>query len=131
MGLLTMYMTSLLKNDTRLCAALIPKFPVGCRRLTPAPGYLESLTAPNVRVVTEGIKEIVPDGIRTETGEIIKVDALICATGFDVSFCPRFPIIGKDNQNLQDLWSCELPKAYMSCAVPDFPNFFSACSSSS
>jgi cation diffusion facilitator CzcD-associated flavoprotein CzcO len=120
-----MYMTSVLKNDARLCAALIPKFPVGCRRLTPAPGYLESLTAPNVRVVTEGINEIVSNGIRMETGEVIKVDALICATGFDVSFSPRFPIFGKDNQNLQELWSNDLPQAYMSCAVPEFPNFFS------
>ena len=123
--LLTMYMTSLLKNDPRLCAALIPDFPVGCRRLTPAPGYLESLTAPNVRVVTDRMTKIVADGIQINTGEVIKVDALICATGFDVSFCPRFPIVGKNNQNLQDLWSKDLPQGYMSCAVPGFPNFFS------
>jgi cation diffusion facilitator CzcD-associated flavoprotein CzcO len=122
--LLSKYMTALLGNDPRLCKALIPTFPVGCRRLTPGPGYLESLTKENVRVVTDNIVKIVPTGLEISTGEIIDVDVLICATGFDLSFRPRFPLIGR-NGNLQDLWTESLPRAYMSCAVPDFPNYFS------
>ncbi|KAE9367648.1 FAD/NAD(P)-binding domain-containing protein [Stipitochalara longipes BDJ] len=121
--LLSMYMTTLLKNDSRLCKALIPSFPVGCRRLTPGPGYLESLMQDNVRVVTNSIVKVVPTGIEISTGEIIEVDSLICATGFDLSFRPRFPLIGRKG-NLQDLWTENLPRAYMSCAVPEFPNFF-------
>jgi cation diffusion facilitator CzcD-associated flavoprotein CzcO len=113
-----------LGGDERLSKALIPKFPVGCRRLTPAVGYLSSLTKENVRVVTDKIVKVVPNGIQISTGEVIEIDVLVCATGFDVSFCPRFPIIGR-KVNLQDLWTENLPKAYMSCAVPDFPNFFS------
>jgi len=119
-------MTALLKNDSGLCKALIPTFPVGCRRLTPGPGYLESLTQKNVRVVTENIVKVVPTGLEISTGEVIEVDSLICATGFDLSFRPRFPVIGKKG-NLQDLWTENLPRAYMSCAVPDFPNLFSKC----
>jgi cation diffusion facilitator CzcD-associated flavoprotein CzcO len=122
--ILSMYMSTLLGNDPRLCKALIPTFPVGCRRLTPGPGYLESLTKENVRVVTDNIVKIVPKGLELTTGEIIEVDALICATGFDLSFRPRFPLIGRKG-NLQDLWTENLPRAYMSCAVPDFPNYFS------
>jgi cation diffusion facilitator CzcD-associated flavoprotein CzcO len=122
--LLSIYMAALLGNDPRLCKALIPTFPVGCRRLTPGPGYLESLTKENVRVVTDNIVKIVPTGLEISTGEIIEVDALICATGFDLSFRPRFPLIGRKG-NLQDLWTENLPRAYMSCAVPDFPNYFS------
>ena len=122
--LLSMYMSTLLGNDPRLCKALIPTFPVGCRRLTPGPGYLESLTKENVRVVTDNIVKILPTGLEITTGEIIEVDALICATGFDLSFRPRFPLIGRKG-NLQDLWTENLPRAYMSCVVPDFPNYFS------
>jgi cation diffusion facilitator CzcD-associated flavoprotein CzcO len=123
---LTMYMTTLLDNDPRLCKALIPTFPVGCRRLTPGPGYLESLTQENFRVVTDNIIKILPTGLEISTGGIIKVDVLICATGFDLSFRPRFPLIGrKGGGNLQDLWTENLPRAYMSCAVPEFPNYFS------
>ncbi|KAH8879256.1 FAD/NAD(P)-binding domain-containing protein [Thozetella sp. PMI_491] len=117
------YMMAKLGNDSRLCSALIPKFELGCRRLTPAVGYLECLQAENVRVMTDPILEIVPEGIRTSSGEFIQLDAIICATGFNVSFCPRFPIIGRDG-NLQDRWTKELPKSYMSCAVPGMPNYF-------
>lgn len=119
-----MFMRASLGGDERLSKALIPDFPVGCRRLTPAVGYLASLTADNVRVVTDKIVKVVPNGIEISTGEVIEIDVLICATGFDVSFCPRFAIIGR-NGNLQDLWTENLPRAYMSCAIPDFPNFFS------
>lgn len=118
------YMSMMLHGNERLCEALIPKFSVGCRRLTPGIGYLESLQAPNARLVTDHIKRVVPQGIETMTGEIIELDAIVCATGFDVSFCPRFPIVGTED-NLQDRWRKELPKAYMSCAVPGVPNYFS------
>jgi len=123
--MLSQYMTATLGGDERLAKALIPTFPVGCRRLTPAIGYLESLTQKNVRVVTDEIVKIVPSGLQLNTGEIVEVDAVVCATGFDVSFCPRFPIVGKNGQNLQTLWKENLPRAYMSSSVPGFPNYFS------
>ncbi|KAG5655129.1 hypothetical protein KAF25_001902 [Fusarium avenaceum] len=117
------YMTTALGNDKRLCDALIPKFEIGCRRLTPAVGYLESLQASNVTTVTDPIVEVEAKGLRTSMGEFFAVDAIICATGFNVSFCPRFPLIGREG-NLQDLWTQAPPKAYMSCAVPGMPNYF-------
>ncbi|RSL49542.1 hypothetical protein CEP54_012383 [Fusarium duplospermum] len=117
------YMTEALGGDERLCNAIIPKFPLGCRRLTPAVDYLWALRKANVRVVTDPITSIEAQGLRTQAGELIKVDAIICATGFNVSFRPRFPIVSR-NGNLQDIWTKHVPKAYMSCAVPDFPNYF-------
>ncbi len=122
--MVTSYMSNALGDDKRLCDALIPKFELGCRRLTPGVGYLECLRAPNVTVVTNRIVEVVPKGLRTVSGEMIEVDAIVCATGFNVSFCPRFPLVGREG-NLQDLWSQAFPKAYMSCAVPGLPNYFS------
>jgi cation diffusion facilitator CzcD-associated flavoprotein CzcO len=118
------YMTTALRNDEGLMKILIPKFPVGCRRITPGVGYLPALHEENVQVVTDRIVEILPEGIKIRSGEVIDVDAIVCATGFDVSFQPRFPIIGRDG-NLQDIWKKNLPKAYMSCAVPGMPNYFS------
>ncbi|KAK8042096.1 hypothetical protein PG993_006619 [Apiospora rasikravindrae] len=118
------YMTACLGGDKQLCEALIPKFPLGTRRLTPAPGYLESLRAPNVELLYNNISRIVPEGIELITGEVVKVDAIICATGFDNSFCPRFPVVGRTG-NLQDRLRTENPKGYMSCALPGVPNYFS------
>ncbi|KPM39821.1 putative sterigmatocystin biosynthesis monooxygenase stcW [Neonectria ditissima] len=118
------YMTQALGGNKRLCSALIPEFPLGCRRLTPGVGYLEALQSANVSVVTEPIVRVVSEGLETSNGELIKVDAIVCATGFDVSFRPRFPVIARD-ENLQDRWTSHVPKSYMSCAVPGFPNYFS------
>ncbi|OIW35313.1 FAD/NAD(P)-binding domain-containing protein [Coniochaeta ligniaria NRRL 30616] len=117
------YMTAMLGGDEVLCKKLIPTFALGCRRLTPAPGYLQSLVQPNVSVITEGMKRIVPEGIELHSGEVLKVDAIICATGFNLSFCPRFPLVGRKG-NLQESWRQEVPKAYMSCAVAGLPNYF-------
>ncbi len=125
----TEYMTLMLGGNPELCKALIPDFPLGCRRMTPGHGYLQALTKPNVEVRRSEIKRFVPEGIELESGEVLKVDAIVCATGFNTSFCPRFPIIGREG-NLQDRWKKETPKAYMSCAVDGVPNYFSTSSCS-
>ncbi|KAG4218662.1 hypothetical protein PC116_g32858, partial [Phytophthora cactorum] len=116
-------MTAALGGDERLCKVLIPKFPLGTRRITPAPGYLEALRTPNTEVITEGIAAVVPEGIQLESGEVVKLDAIICATGFDTSFVPRFPIVGRHG-NVQDAMKTETPKGYMSCALAGVPNYF-------
>ncbi|KAI2618461.1 hypothetical protein GGR54DRAFT_156842 [Hypoxylon sp. NC1633] len=122
-GQVVQYMTAALGGDERLCKALIPQFPLGARRITPAPGYLEALRAPNTEVITEGIAAVVPEGIQLESGEIIKLDAIICATGFDNSFAPRFPIVARHG-NVQDAMKADTPKGYMSCALAGVPNYF-------
>lgn len=122
--MLTGYMSRMLNNDPILTAALIPDFPVGCRRITPGVGYLQALVQDNVRVESNSIAEVCSEGIRLLDGELIELDAIVCATGFNVSFVPRFPMIG-EHGNLQDLWRDRLPGAYMSCAVAGMPNYFS------
>ncbi|KXX78167.1 putative sterigmatocystin biosynthesis monooxygenase stcW [Madurella mycetomatis] len=119
----TEYMTAMLGGNETLCKALIPDFALGCRRMTPGQGYLLALNKPNVEVRRSDIRRFVPEGIELDSGEILKVDAIICATGFETSFRPRFPIIGRDG-NLQDQWANGIPKAYMSCAVAGLPNYF-------
>ncbi|KAM5342246.1 hypothetical protein ACJ41O_013212 [Fusarium nematophilum] len=111
-------------NDERILDYLMPKdFAVGCRRPTPGNGYLEALTKDNVRVITDGIGRLVPEGVELKSGEVIKLDTLICATGFDLSFCPRFKLIGRNEESIDEKWK-ELPEAYLSVAVPGFPNYF-------
>lgn len=123
-----------------LTDALIPDFGVGCRsvfcdfarslemlipvrRPTPGLGYLETLSKDNVRLITDAIETVVPEGIRLVTGETVHVDAIICATGFDYSWIPRFPIIGRNGMVLSDLWKSR-PIAYLGLAVHEMPNYF-------
>lgn len=96
------------------------------RRATPGLGYLETLTKENVRVVTDPIDEIVPTGIKLQTGEVIELDAIVLATGFDYSWVPRFPIIGRNGISMQNQWK-ERPTGYLAVAVNNFPNYLGKC----
>ncbi|KAF4120115.1 putative flavoprotein CzcO associated with the cation diffusion facilitator CzcD [Geosmithia morbida] len=103
---------------------LIPDWSVGCRRLTPGVNYLESLTKPNVEVVYGEINSVTERGPLCNNGEEYPVDVLICATGFDTTFKPRFPIINPSGENLQDKWTENDPESYMGVAASGFPNYF-------
>jgi cation diffusion facilitator CzcD-associated flavoprotein CzcO len=136
---LTQMMRARLGEQNVLADRIIPSFGVGCRygkqskskrtecsdcnrRPTPGVGYLEALTEKNVRVVFDTITKVVPQGIELATGEVIELDAVVCATGFNVSWKPRFPIIGRNNIDMRDQWKSR-PTAYFSMAVPNFPNY--------
>lgn len=56
-------------------------------------------------------------------GATVAVDAIICATGFDTSYRPNFPLIAFD-KDLRDTWHQE-PKGYFSIAAAGIPNYFS------
>ncbi|GAA6060117.1 hypothetical protein JCM10212_003525 [Sporobolomyces blumeae] len=113
-----------LAKKPHIAEKLIPKFPVACRRLTPGPGYLEALVEDNVDFISDPIKRITETGIETVGGVHREYDTIITATGFDTSYRPRIPIIGRNGSNVQDLWA-DIPRHYLSMAVgPDHPNFF-------
>jgi cation diffusion facilitator CzcD-associated flavoprotein CzcO len=108
-----------------IAEAIIPKdFAVGCRRPTPGNGYLEALCEDNVEVVLDDIVEITPNGIKTADDKEHKVDIIICATGFDVSWKPAYPTIGRGNRSLSEEWK-DIPSTYLSISVPYFPNYLS------
>lgn len=112
-----------LGGDRDLAARLIPDWEVGCRRATPGPGYLEAFTQSNVSLITEHISHIDATGIVTKDGTHHEVDVIVCATGFDVSHRPSFPIVGLNRTDLAEYWR-EEPLAYLSLACPHMPNFF-------
>ncbi|KAF4626164.1 hypothetical protein G7Y89_g11997 [Cudoniella acicularis] len=116
-------MTEQLSNDPILTKTLIPSFNLGCRRMTPGSGYLQSLTKDNVQVVPKSVVRFTKNGVVDESGTEHIVDVVICATGFDVSFTPNFEVIGRNNSNLKQQFG-DLPKAYLSITVPNFPNLF-------
>ncbi|RDW89163.1 monooxygenase-3 [Coleophoma cylindrospora] len=116
-------MKTKLAKKPEIYAALEPEFTPGCRRLTPGPGFLEALVEDNVHFTNSKIVRVTKDSIITADGKIQKVDAIVCATGFDTTFLPRFPIKGSNNILLADQWSSHA-SAYLSTAIPNFPNLF-------
>jgi hypothetical protein len=109
-------------NNKYLEEKLIPEWSVGCRRMTPGVNYLESLTKPNVKVVYGEINEVTEKGCLCDDGKEYPIDVLICATGFDTTFKPRFPLISPSGVNLQDEWKDE-PESYWGLAAAGFPNY--------
>ncbi|KAK6364431.1 hypothetical protein LTS17_012196 [Exophiala oligosperma] len=118
-------MSRRLSYDQELISHIIPTtFNVGCRRPTPGTGYLEALTSPKSKVYFETVHSITPGGFKqTSNSEEVPVDVIICATGFDTSFRPRYPVIGLNGTNISDLWQ-DHALGYISTGVPDIPNYF-------
>lgn len=113
-----------LGGDPRLVDKVIPKdFNVGCRRPTPGNGYLEALVSEKTTTFTESIAGVTPRGFLDQSGNEYEVDVIICATGFDTSYRPPFPVIGLSGTVLSERWAT-LPESYLGIAAPSMPNYF-------
>ena len=109
-------------KDKRLLAGFTPTFGVGCRRVTPGDPYMEAIQKPNVDVHFTPVVSCTEDGVIGKDGVERKVDTIVCATGFDVTYKPKFPIIGKGGVDLSDKWAA-CPEGYLGLMVPEMPNF--------
>ena len=121
----TTLMKGRLADRPEIAQRLLPDFPPLCKRLTPGPGYLESLTKSNVEVIANPIAKITETSIVTKDGTIREVDAIVCATGFDTTHQNRFPIYGQDGVLLSNKWS-KIADTYLSMTTHGFPNLFMA-----
>ncbi|KAF2847539.1 hypothetical protein T440DRAFT_481759 [Plenodomus tracheiphilus IPT5] len=93
-------------KDKRSLEGFTSKFEVGCRRITPGDPYMNTIQKENGVIGNDGVE---------------RVDTIVCATGFDVTYCPRFPVIGKNSIDLYE--KCKVdPEGYLGLAVPDMPN---------
>jgi len=111
-------------KDEALRKKLTPRFVLGCKRILLSNEYYPALTQPNVNVITDGIQEIVPDGIMTSDGVVHKTDAIVLATGFQAAEgVLRYEVKGKGGLDLNDAWK-EGAEAYLGTSVPGFPNMY-------
>lgn len=110
-------------GNEEISKRLVPNFALGCRRMTPGQGYLESLSKENVEVIPESALRLTETGIVDESGIEHEVDVVICATGFDTSFTPHFKMTGRNNADIKEQFG-EFPVGYLGITVQNFPNFF-------
>ncbi|MDZ7931659.1 MAG: NAD(P)/FAD-dependent oxidoreductase [Rhodococcus sp. (in: high G+C Gram-positive bacteria)] len=111
-------------RDPWLRRQLTPRFRAGCKRLLMTSDYYPALQKPNCTLVTWPIATLSPKGIRTVEGIEHQFDAIVFATGFDVSNTGTpIPITGRDGRVLADEWSAGA-KAYKSIAVSGYPNMY-------
>ncbi|MCX2710658.1 flavin-containing monooxygenase [Mycolicibacterium sp. J2] len=111
-------------KDPWLRRQLTPDFSAGCKRLLMTSDYYPALQADNCKLVTWPIARLSPNGIRTVEGIEHQFDAIVFATGFDVSKTGTpFPVTGVDGRVLASEWS-RGAYAYRSVAVSGYPNLY-------
>ncbi|KAL2415483.1 FAD-binding monooxygenase moxY [Exophiala dermatitidis] len=115
-------------GDKEWLARLTPDYGPGCKRLTPAPGYLEAIIGTKVEYVDIPIKRVTSTGVETIDGKVRNIDVLILATGFRDGFYPRFPTIVKNGDDLSQIWKpggkVGFPETYLGITAPNAPNYF-------
>ena len=109
--------------DPELKKLLTPDHKPLCKRLIWSSDYYDAIQKPNAHLITDSISHINETGIVTDA-EIIDLDVIVYATGFDTSMFMRpINILGLNGITLEDYWQ-DYPKAYYSIAMPNFPNLF-------
>ncbi|KAG6039002.1 hypothetical protein E4U41_003357 [Claviceps citrina] len=105
---------------------LIPDFPIGCKRRIYDMGYFRALHADNISLSDERITEIIPQGVRTESGKVTEADIIVLANGFITNqFLGGIDVVGRSGKTVEEHWSdWGGPEAYHCSALNDFPNFF-------
>ncbi|KAF5001146.1 hypothetical protein FDECE_11042 [Fusarium decemcellulare] len=109
-------------KDDHIYENIIPKFSVGCRRIAPGDPYMLAIQKPNVKTHFCGVAKIVEDGVIGDDGTKVACDTIVCATGFDVSYRPPFPLIGLEGIDLRKEWE-EIPASYFGVMAPRIPNY--------
>ncbi|WP_366555238.1 flavin-containing monooxygenase [Aquibaculum sediminis] len=108
-----------------LIAKMTPGYPPYSKRLLLDNNWYKTFLRDNVRLVTEGIAQLLPEGIETQDGERHDFDVIIFATGFAASrMLSSFEVMNGQGQSLRGLWGDDNPRAHLGVTVPGFPNFF-------
>jgi cation diffusion facilitator CzcD-associated flavoprotein CzcO len=111
-------------TDPDLQTKLTPNYTMGCKRILLSNDFYAAVSREHVDLVTSPINQVSAKGLITEDGQEHEVDAIICATGFQVAEAAApFPIYGPNQWQLADAWQAGA-EAYLGTAVHGFPNFF-------
>jgi cation diffusion facilitator CzcD-associated flavoprotein CzcO len=114
-------------DDPEIQEKLIPDYSFFCKRPSFSNVFYPVFNREHVELVTDPIERITEKGVLTREGSLREVDALICATGYEVfdrRSMPTFEVVGRGGKNLGDYWEKNRFQAYLGATVPGFPNYF-------
>ncbi|AHH19536.1 putative monooxygenase [Nocardia nova SH22a] len=111
-------------RDDALREALTPDYEPLCKRQVVSGSYYRAIQADNAELVTDGITEVTPTGIRTADGRERAVDVIVFATGFHPhNYMRPMNLRGRDGLTIDEAWA-KGPRAYRMSAISGFPNMF-------
>ncbi|MCU1499204.1 MAG: Cyclohexanone monooxygenase [Acidimicrobiales bacterium] len=103
--------------------AVLPDYPLGCKRILISNDWYPTLLRPNVEVVTSPIDEVTSVGI-VAGGVDHPADTIVFGTGFQTTtFLAPMRVTGRGRRDLHDSWS-DGAEAHLGITVSGFPNLF-------
>ena len=112
-------------SDPELRAKLTPDYQLGCKRVLQSNTYYPTFLRDNVELSTEGLKEIVADGVIDANGVKHEADVIIYGTGFHViDAFDYLDIKGKGGVDLAAQFREHGVETYMGMTVNGFPNLY-------
>lgn len=111
-------------NDPQTREKLRPEHPFGCKRPLLSNDYFPTFNKPNLELVTESIRDVSSNSVRTVDGRERTVDTIVIATGFATTkYASVVDLRGREGLRVEDAWS-DGAQAYLGVATSGFPNFF-------
>ncbi len=115
-------------RNPELRRKLTPDYGLGCKRPSVSNHYLRMFNRGNVKLITDPIQRVTPNGIGTANSDERPVDAIVLATGFRMASDPenyrRTPVSGRDGFDLATHYAENRLKSYEGISMPGLPNHF-------
>lgn len=110
-------------SDSELRKKLTPEYELGCKRVLISDDFYPALNRENVRLITHGVSEVLPNGIKDANSDVQEYDTIIYGTGFvTANYSHMFDIRGLDNRDLIEEWNITGGDAHYGLTVSGFPN---------
>src|SRR5690606_16335962 len=117
------HINSELDGRPDLIEKVIPNYPPYGKRMLRDAGWYKMMRRDNVDVIETGVREVTPEGLVDNEGNLHKVDVIVWATGV-MAAKALWPMTvrGASGAVLSEVWNEDDPRAYLGITVPDFPN---------
>jgi len=115
------------KSPEEYWPAIIPDYPMHCKRVAYDAGWLEALNLPNVHLTSTPIASLDETGLTTSDGKHYEFDYICWATGFEVAETGvglNHGVKGEDGRELRQIWKeKDGGYGYLGVAAPKIPNY--------
>ncbi|MGA8987872.1 MAG: NAD(P)/FAD-dependent oxidoreductase [Aeromicrobium sp.] len=111
--------------DAELRAKLTPDYRLGCKRVLQSNTYYPTFLRDDVELNTDGVREILSDGVIDNNGVKHPADIIIYGTGFHViDAFDYLDIKGKDGVDLAAQFRDNGVETYLGMTINGFPNLY-------
>jgi 4-hydroxyacetophenone monooxygenase len=119
------YIEEKLAGRPDLLSKAIPSYPPYGKRILLDAGWYDALQRPNVELVSDRVDHIDGNSLVAADGTGREADVVVVSTGYNVNaMAARLNLRGREGVSLAAVWGKDNPFAYLSTAVPGFPNLF-------